>query len=1267
MALINQIKSKLLELEGGLFQRLCDDWLYKKGYQNLNAIGMTNTSNKTKTGTPDTLLTQDNGTYIFSEYTTQQGHLRSKIENDITKCLDPKKTGIPIDKITKIIICYLGDLTTTDINELSQKCSEYSILLDLHNIDALAYSIINNYPILAERYLSLSLDTGQIVDIDVFINKYNANEFATPINNNILFRDELLQQGMNIITNESKFLLISGAAGVGKTLYAVNLLKLIKNHHPSAKIFCLFNKGTDFSRDITAYFSEPGEYFIFIDDANRLDERLDYVLSYLNNIKSDRSFRIIATVRNYAQELVISKVEQITHITQFTISALTQDQTKELLENQFTIRNFDYQQRIWEVSNGNPRLVVMAAQLAKNEKKLSALSNVATLYDDYFGKHENIKYILNDPNLTKTACIIALLRTVDTQNQFEIDNIQQIFGIEFCEFWKYVNILHENELVDMYENEAVKISDQILSTYLFYRGVFDKKVIPFSNLLINFAAPKPPHRIFVKNTFSILNDALIPVINTFDDKNILEQIKPDILGYYQHLRNTNTEVEEILTFLKIFGYVIPPSSRLTFIKNLIKQKEKLIVDWHNVKFELNKRYEPQNSILALLVNFRNLSESDFKIALDLMLELIVKSDDLIEDMICVLTKSLNITVDDYYSDYVIQTIVIEKLLEKAEKGNNYLFSMLFLCVAETFLETQYEDSYSRHNILYTRTIQIRGSKGILKIRENIFQGLSWLLAISTYQTSVLSLFSKYISKIYSYNKELVTLDSLLINTYLIDNLDKQNLSHCVLVYDYCHQLKQIDIIFPSLWESDFNHPNLSLLSLLLTDREKQKQFDFDIDKYQTYYNEKIRHYLVKLNVQQVALFFKKCQELYHAFKQNPQGTKSSEIQYAMLAVLSILAETHLTEYEEIIRYYLLYDEDFVVPADIIFHKLLKLNKFDDIQLLIEKSSFKNKNLWMTYYFQILPKEKITIHTVKSLVKHIKLIGIGHLPNSINFLTQYKVIEPAIFSIVSKILLERTKEDILFLKPIMSIFNPHSLLFNKWSDLYDDIELVFDIYLCALKADNLFDYDGKALDLLIQQKPDFLLRFIDRLYERKNRPSSHTYMPSLKFLWHRETYIQDIEKYALYVCHKGYFLDSIVHKLFHDDRDKNSNEVNILEENFLKQTLLNNKDNHDYIYFIFTIIHLKLDNFIIDMILFFLKANDNLTIFEEIIRISNSGVWHGSLIPKLENQKQFLLKLLPFLNTSDLLEHRESVENLIVQTNKEIEYEKKGEFLKQWYF
>lgn len=89
IATLNQIKEKLLGLENGAFQQIGDHWLHKREYKNLNTIRITQTSNKTKTGTSDTFIIQNNGKYILVEYTTT--HFQKKLEADIYKCLTPKK------------------------------------------------------------------------------------------------------------------------------------------------------------------------------------------------------------------------------------------------------------------------------------------------------------------------------------------------------------------------------------------------------------------------------------------------------------------------------------------------------------------------------------------------------------------------------------------------------------------------------------------------------------------------------------------------------------------------------------------------------------------------------------------------------------------------------------------------------------------------------------------------------------------------------------------------------------------------------------------------------------------------------------------------------------------------------------------------------------------------------------------------------------------------------------------------------------------------
>src|SRR5699024_4414577 len=346
-------------MEGGKFQRLCDDWLHRKGYENINSIGMMDITDRVVKGTPDCLFMQANGKYIFSEYTVQQNRLANKLRDDIEKCFDENKTGIPVDKISEIIICYLGKLSTEEISQLRTLCYDRGVMLTLNGLDSISLSIKNSYPVLSETYLDLPLDTGQLLSVDDFVERYGRGNFTTSIDNELLFCDDLLSNAVQTLES-SNFLLVSGAAGLGKTLFSITLAKRILQENENTNVICLFDKGADLIRDVTAYFSEPGDYLIFVDDANRLDNRLDYILHYLTEKDENRSFRIVATVRDYARTSVIEKVSKYTELHEQVVTPLTDEQIKELVESLFGIKNGEYQKRIQDISCGNPRLAVMA-------------------------------------------------------------------------------------------------------------------------------------------------------------------------------------------------------------------------------------------------------------------------------------------------------------------------------------------------------------------------------------------------------------------------------------------------------------------------------------------------------------------------------------------------------------------------------------------------------------------------------------------------------------------------------------------------------------------------------------------------------------------------------------------------------------------------------------------------------------------------------------------------------------------------------------------
>ena len=142
MATIEGIKQGILQLDAGSFQNLCDSYLYKIGYPNIVSLGGEAGTRKTTLGTPDTYFVVSSGKYIFVEYTTQKKNLFAKIKDDLEKCLDTSRTGIPNNKISEIIYCHTSsNLTPSQDSEIKNLCEGMGVRLTVIGIDKLAEDI----------------------------------------------------------------------------------------------------------------------------------------------------------------------------------------------------------------------------------------------------------------------------------------------------------------------------------------------------------------------------------------------------------------------------------------------------------------------------------------------------------------------------------------------------------------------------------------------------------------------------------------------------------------------------------------------------------------------------------------------------------------------------------------------------------------------------------------------------------------------------------------------------------------------------------------------------------------------------------------------------------------------------------------------------------------------------------------------------------------------------------------------------------------------
>lgn len=465
MSKINQIQNELREQSGEKFQKIADAYLHKKGYEQINPLGSVIGADKVRTGTPDTLVVLPNGKYVFAEYTTEKKGVAQKFKKDLDKCFDEVKTGISVEKIQEIVLCHTSMLSPEEEVLLREECQNRGVNLNIFGLGPISYDLYQKYPGIARDFLGVEVDTGQIVDVAEFVKAYDKKASATPLNIAFHFREEELEQILQGLDN-SNLVIVSGKAGIGKSRLALECCNQFSVSHPEYQVKCIFIRGADIFEDLCIYFSEPGCHLIFVDDANRVNS-FDYFIQILHDQREDQQIKIIATVRDYAFEKVKELAQSYKNWTEIELNSFDENQIKQILKDEYEILNPLYLNRIADIAQGNPRLAIMAALLAKRENRLDSINNISNLYEEYYSSIQKDLQELGDENLLKAAGIVAFFRTVDRSNENMMEEIETAFGISQEVFWKAVRQLHDYEILDMYENEIVRVSDQVLATTFF--------------------------------------------------------------------------------------------------------------------------------------------------------------------------------------------------------------------------------------------------------------------------------------------------------------------------------------------------------------------------------------------------------------------------------------------------------------------------------------------------------------------------------------------------------------------------------------------------------------------------------------------------------------------------------------------------------------------------------------------------------------------------------------------------------------------------------
>ncbi|MBU9736111.1 ATP-binding protein [Lachnospiraceae bacterium ASD5720] len=1245
MANIESIKQKILQLDAGSFQNLCDSYLYKIGYPNIVSLGGEAGTRKTTLGTPDTYFVASNGKYVFVEYTTQKASLFVKIKNDLEKCLNTSKTGVPHDKISEIIYCHTSsNLTPVQDSEVKALCEDVGIKLTVIGIDKLAEDIYLFHHNLSRDFLGISISTDQIQSCDDFINRYNSNRMAAPIDTKFLFREKEFRNIGDAFL-KADVVILNGSAGTGKTRLALHYVK----NHPDTnneKVYCIHSNALPIYEDLKLFIDDPGNYFLFIDDANQLSG-LQHIIRYVTMKPEGYNVKILITVRDYALQKVINDVREITSYETIKINVFTDDEIKKLLKTSLGILNQDYHERIIRIAEGNARIAILAGKVACNLNRLDSINDVSQLYEDYYGYSLEDNQLLVNNHICIAAGIVAFLEAIHLEHIDAFLPILQEKGLNRDEFIENIRMLHEQEIVDICNDKAVHFSEQCLSNYLLKYVFFDKKLLSLSEMI------KVCFQSYRERTVSSVNTLL----NIFRNEALFDFVKKEIKILWDELSTEESPV--FFEFVKVF-FRINPTETLLILQNKIETEKGVICEWHNIDTEKGKNYQNvTNDILKILGGFAYMT--DLPTACDLFFQYYFKRLDLYMEFYHAVNLYFGINKDSIRYDFCTQITFLEKIIEYSDDWKQESVVILFLEIAENFLKLHFSPAEEgRKNTITIYQIPLAISEGVEKYRKLIWESLSFLCETEKYRVKVRKILSSYGGTVEDISIPVLQFDLKYINSILKSNFSPDELENCLLVNRIVQVFNSMNIYCESLFAEYFEGEYLQLYLLL---KGADYKAEVDYEEHEKLKRQLIEQYVSNCNLEMFKGLIDVCNDIPELDGHSWEVGEGLKIAFDAISPKKDC-------YVDAIKYYIEKDTPNNLHPYHLLDVLFSLLSDSEVYQIIIEEDYKQKNAWLYAYYHELPLDLITENHLRGLYNFLKDTSDKDITSSsmrdVDFLEKYNIIDERALIKGCKIILAKME----YSPFIVHIY--FDLLFNIYhntpkeviSKFNCNLELLEEMYCAMLSNDNYQDYDGQFLREIYLARPSILDKYISCLVN-KNNGSFRDYQKRNSCFFELDDFIEIYNKIfeeIIKTCQfpkilVPYFLESLLVPI--------KNEQNLLErqDEWIRQCIQRFSNDETKMCCLFSVISKLETERKKEYILLFLENNPLFEDFERIPLTPTSYSWSGSAVPMYSAWIEFLEALLPSCIGLKWIKHKNYIETKIDCLKKQIESEQIDEILR----
>lgn len=1209
MSNVNLIQSKIMQLEGGAFQSLFDEYLYKKyKFTNIQTLGVQTATNKPTKGTPDAYVLTEDGKYILINYGSVSSQPADKIRADILSCFNTAKLSLEKDKIKKIICGHCS--TNIHIEQFNSIMELLEVIeIELIGIDTLSHDLALIYPHIAKNQLGVEIDTNQFFDIEDFVKAYDANGINAPIDCDFLHRKEEIDATCKSIS-ENAVTVLTGPSGIGKTRLAIEVCRAWDDKE--YKVYCVRSNGNFLYEDIKFYIDNPGKYMLFLDDANMVVS-LDNVLQTLLTLPSEFEIKILITVRDYARERVITTVSKYNTPEVIDIGKFTDEEIKDILKTDLGILNPDYLNKISEIANGNARLAILAG-IRSVDEGYRAICNAEDIFRNYYGR------ILSEADLTKDDVIMLFLITVagpvkGGENQLYID-LKKQYGAEIRED-ETVEKLYSLELVDWFKNEITKVSDQSLGNYILYYVLYEKRWISIEGL-ISIAFPRYKNKAVY---------ALKTIIDIFNSEDVAHYVENSIISAWN-----NAPDGQDMEYLEAF-HQVNPDKALSIIKKKIDNEKYADFDMHNFDVDSKKNYHNiSTKEIGILGGFKY-TES-FNDSIELLVSYFDKRPDLIMDFYFVICEQLLYDKYSWNSKYKNEKVLIDRLWEATDEGENYNFSILYIHVAQYALKTEFsytEEGRNRRAFNLVR-VTIGFNEEIALLRNKIWKSLGVLRTKKDYKDIVNDILSEVHFNGLDEKDSIAYLQSD-FDTIFAEVIKKEGIDFfdARIIDRYREVAGQINCPIDERYLVSENNHDFRLYRILSREHLLGRTFEED---------EEIRKANISAEFDSYSLedymnLFKTCN-----FLQDTIGERNLWSLSRGLDIVFELLEVKPYFYVDVIEEYFKSNAPFRLNGYSQVGFLLSNIGYDKTYNLMNGAEYREKDTWLSLIWECINDHDITDEVVSdySDFSEKNLLGNNPILPSVMLLLKYGERDNELKNRILNRIVEKANLSATFLRYAYRDDDIKNIL-----DLFkDDYDKLSQIYMRALEISDHLDYGGKLFIKIFEQRPSIWKDYVDWV---KNHSRRDGYEQKIfDQIWDTEKWQECINyAYAVIVDDDMAFFIEHPARLLFGRAEQESGVVKNRKQQWLLDSLHENYADVDKCSRLIDVVVNVMPHWKMDYILEYLKDNKNVEDFRKIRLFPMSASWSGSEVPLILDKIEFLQNLKENMKGIAYIEHREYID------------------------